>query len=81
MLKWKGNLSDPKHRQRIILEDIPENDEIANASLIGSIETSAITDLLNKQILDGITPMFNTVPPETDEVASVLAGINPIYND
>ena len=81
MLDWKGNLSDPKHRQRIILEDIPENDEIADASLTGSIEPSAITNLLNKQIPDGIKPMFEMIPPENDEVASVLFEINPIYDD
>ena len=37
--------------------------------------------LLSKQTADGIKPMFNVVPPEVDEVASVLAGINPIYDD
>ena len=81
MLDWKGNLSDPKHHQRIILEDIPDNNEISDASFIGSIETSAINNLLNQQINDGIKPMFDMVPSEVDEVASVLAGINPTYDD
>ena len=34
MLDWKGNLSDPKHRHRIILKDIPNDDDIADASFM-----------------------------------------------
>ena len=81
MLDWKGELSDPKHRQRILLEEIPEMNEMADASFIGSVETSAIHSLLKQQTADGTKPLFNMVPSEIDEVASVLVGINPIYDD
>ena len=81
MLDWKGNLLDLKHRQRIILNDIPDDDDIADASFIGSVEILAINNLLNQQITDEIKPMFDMVSSEIDEEASVPAVINPTYDD
>ena len=81
MLNYKGEMTDPKHCQRIILSDIPDSADIADASFIGSVETSAITSLLNKETEEPNTQMFDVVPSEANEIASVLAGINPILDD
>ena len=53
MLDWKGNLSDPKHRQRIIIEDIPEDDDIADASFMDLLRHQLSTIcLINKLLME-----------------------------
>ena len=63
------------------MKDIPGNDDIADASFVGSVKTSAMNNLHNQQITDGIKPMFDIVPSELDVVASELADINHTYDD
>ena len=81
ILNLKGELTCPKHRQRIILNDIHNNDNIADASFIGDVETSAITSLLDKQTKGEVKPLFDVAPSDADEIASVLANVNPIFDD
>ena len=53
MLDWKGNLSDPKHQQRIIIEDIPDDDNIADASFMDLLRHQLSTIcLINKLLME-----------------------------
>ena len=47
MLDWQGELVEPKHRQKIVLSDVQEDANIAAANFIGSVESTAISKLLD----------------------------------
>jgi hypothetical protein len=54
---------------------------MSSAYAIGSIESTAVIQLLDDNCPDNPTPGYNKVPKEADEVASTYANINPLLND
>ena len=79
MLDWEGNMVAPKDRLRILVEDLPDDDEtMVISSLISAVES----DLIDKTVSD-VEPIGKTddysecvgAIREADTVHAVLAGV------
>lgn len=42
MTDWEGNIVEAQHRVKILLSEVPENEDINDAAVIGSVESNAI---------------------------------------
>ena len=83
MLDWQGRLVDAKDRKTISLADIQEDESMAEAMCVGSIEMKAIDDICDSQhtfFNEEEQPPRN-VPKECDQVSSVLAGVSPLLDE
>ena len=74
---------DHKHRQKIVLHDVNEDMNIAAACFIGSLESTTITKLLERQtsINEDVLPCYKAAPAAADQIASVLSDVNPILDE
>jgi hypothetical protein len=42
MMDWQGNIVEERHRERILVEDLPENEDMSAAAMIGAVESQEI---------------------------------------
>ena len=50
MLDWQGNLVEPHHRQRVILDELPDDHVMVSTAEICHVEQTRV-DLLNVFII------------------------------
>ena len=81
MLDWQGNLKDERDRQRILLQDVPEDVNMSVVSYIGHVETQAIKKLLEDNKEDYPKPVYTRVPEKIDQITNVLSSIDPLLDD
>ena len=85
MLDWEGNMTLKKDREsRVVLDAIPEDPAMVSSLSVSRVEDAAIdanfaTDIYDDD--DKPHPLYQRIPPQADEVASVLAGISNTLND
>eukprot|EP00957_Ditylum_brightwellii_P160013 12180426-Ditylum_brightwellii.AAC.1 len=74
---------ETSHRPKILLSEVEENPMMALESKVSSVKIMVVNDLLEAQntSIERIRPMFEKVPNECNEVASVLDGVTPILDD
>ncbi len=83
MLDWEGNMVERKHRTKILLSEVEDNEAMAASVQVSSIESRVIDRALEtsddeREILK---PCFYIIPRAADEISSVLASVSPIYDD
>jgi hypothetical protein len=84
MLDWEGNMIAKRDRSQILLSDVHDDTALAASVHILSIESNLIDDLLQRSDADTeekVHPRWQPIPPEANEVSSVLAGITPLLDD
>ena len=42
MVDWEGNIVEERHRERVIVEDLPDDMEMSAAAVIGAAESQVI---------------------------------------
>eukprot|EP00957_Ditylum_brightwellii_P139549 10635854-Ditylum_brightwellii.AAC.1 len=74
---------ETSYRPKILLSKVEENPIIALESKVSSVKVMAVTDLLeaHNTPIERVRPMFEKVPNDCNEVASVLGGVTPILDD
>jgi hypothetical protein len=84
MMDWQGEMIERKYRRQVLLSDVTL-DVVLEASLcVSSAEASVIDGNLQRshdESSEAVMPLYPAIPRECDEVASVLAGIDPCLND
>lgn len=81
MLDWQGNLVEAKDRRKIIIEDIKESTTMAAPLSIGETEANLVNEIYSNIDKNNIESSLHYIPPSANQVASVLAGIDPNLND
>jgi hypothetical protein len=83
MLDWEGNMVERKHRTKILLSEVEDNEAMAASVQVSSIESRAIDRALEtsddkREILK---PCFHIIPRAADEISSVLGTVSPLLDD
>jgi hypothetical protein len=83
MLDWEGNMVERKHRTKILLSEVEDNEAMAASVQVSSIESRAIDRALEtsddeREILK---PCFHITPRAADEISSVLGTVSPLLDD
>jgi hypothetical protein len=83
MMDWEGNMIEKQHRTQIILSDIEEDESMRVSSVISSIESRTIDQVLDNSDVseEKLLPSYKPIPRAADEISSVLASISPIFDD
>ena len=81
MLDWQGEMVHCKHQQRILQEDIDVDVDIAAATLIGDVETTAVGTIFGRRDDDIVSQTYQHIPSVCNQIASVLSAINPTLDD
>jgi len=85
MLDWEGNMVAKRYREQIILADVPDDDAMVAAAQVSMIEMQRVDELLQgteeQEDTERPAPMYQHIPKEADQVASVLADVDPLLND
>ena len=84
MVDWEGNMVEKQYRKQVLLSSVAENKEMAASMLIGSMESKAVDQVFershyNQDVMPDLPYLY--VPPASDQVASVLADVDPLLND
>jgi hypothetical protein len=81
MVDWEGNMIEQRHRNPILLEEVPEDIAMASALQIGAVEAAAIDGLMSEPADSGDELDQHKVPREADEVTGGLLGMSPLLSD
>ena len=84
MLDWQGDLVEEKDRHQILLSEVTQDDAMAASTGVGRVEASAINACLERResaTSECVTQSYPEIPKACDQVASVLAEIDPNLND
>ena len=79
MIDWEGNMIEPRHRARIIVDELPNaNDAIVASIMISKIESKIVDDNIVHQndTFDNCMIADNTC----DNIHVVLSGISAIHD-
>jgi hypothetical protein len=82
MVDWEGNMIEKRHRDPILLEEVPDDLAMASALQIGAAEAAAIDDLMSPSKPDSGNELEkHKVPREADEVTGGLLGMSPLLSE
>ena len=83
MLDWEGNMVERGQRSQILLSEVVESPVMALEAKISSVEFIENDRVLETQdnLCETVEPCFEVGPNASNEVASVLVGISPIFDD
>jgi hypothetical protein len=85
MLDWEGNMVEKRDRVQILLSDVEIDSAMASSATISKLETKIINEKMKDlEPLYGLRreerPPWQHVPPEVDDVASVLCSVSTILD-
>ena len=83
MIDWDGQLVEPKDRVRVLLNDIVEDTAMISDAHISSVESTRIDSVASTSAIMGGHPDYakmTELPPDQNEVASVLTGVSPVLD-
>jgi hypothetical protein len=83
MLDWKGNMIEKKHRTKILLSKVEENEAMAASVQVSSQETREIDCVLETSYDEEeiVKPCYGTIPRAADQIFSVLAAVSPLLDN
>jgi hypothetical protein len=83
MLDWEGNMIEKKHRPKILLSKVEENEAMAASVQVSSLETREIDRVVETSYDEEeiVKPCYGTIPRAADQISSVLAAVSPLLND
>jgi hypothetical protein len=83
MLDWEGNVIEKKHRTKILLSEVEENEAMAASVQVSSLETREIDRVLETSYDEEeiVKPCYGTIPRVADQISSVLAAVLPLLDD
>lgn len=84
MLDWEGNMTMKKDREaRVVIDDLPDDEVMVSSMMVSRLENDAIDAAFasDGDASDKPHPQYQPIPPQADEVASVLADVSSVLND
>ena len=84
MIDWQGELVEKKDRRQILLSEVAQDDAMAASTGVSSVEASVIDAHLERResaTSEWVVQSYPEIPKACDQVASVLADVDPCLND
>jgi len=84
MLDWEGNMVQKKHRVRILLSEVAEDDAMSASVQVSSTEAKAIDSVFESNSVshdEEAHPCWQSIPRAANEVSSVLTSVSPTLDD
>ena len=84
MLDWEGNMTLKKDREaRVVIDELPDDMAMISSMVVSKLENEMIDTHFASvnDDHDNPHPQYQQVPPQADEVTSVLAEVTNMLND
>ena len=83
MLDWQVNIVEKNFRKHVIIEDIEEETMMVASLQVIIIEYKAVEHVFEVIISDNYKPgtFYFLIPKQADKVVSILASVDPLFND
>jgi hypothetical protein len=84
MLDWEGNMTAKRDREaRVVIEELPDDAAMISSMFVSKLEDETIDANFTSDVDEHEEPhpQYQQVPPQADEVASVLAEVTNTLND
>eukprot|EP00957_Ditylum_brightwellii_P179458 13670771-Ditylum_brightwellii.AAC.1 len=80
MIDWEGNVMGKTNEMKIILADIPHDEDMASSMMIGSAEVRYMDNLEMDEVVMDAHPEYQMISYDADKVASILGEGSPLCN-